>query len=217
MGHWARCLSGVWSTSRAPFIPISAPTLPSLGIPPPSRHGKTRASGPSGPSCPQRSFQRPRRRDSSREPCVDLTHASAATHQGAAGPKRPSPVLSCPARPLPSHQGCRSSTPIPPFGIGPPNIPQVPLVIFGRHGFQSGYRTRPSYTKVCPRVPCPCTSSVPVCGHRSMPTSCGLVYVGYDQVRLSWVRVSDHVSCQHVQGLGNPTPLAPSTTTHVKA
>lgn len=77
MGHWALGALGkasaVSSTSLAPFIPISAPTLPSLGFPPPSRrgkHGQCAIQSPALISKPQNT--RLACSPSSREPCGAL-------------------------------------------------------------------------------------------------------------------------------------------------
>lgn len=62
---------------------------------------------------------------------VHLTHASAATDQGAgrhilsqASPSPPPFPSGAPLQVISAH---RSSTPLPPFGIGPPNTSTVPL------------------------------------------------------------------------------------------
>lgn len=117
----------------APFIPISAPTLPSLGPPPPSRRGKH------GLQVSSAHFDAP-------------TPATRLHHENLAGPlicprfscyasrgwSPRAPALSRPlwlsgAAPSQVVTARRSPTPLPPFGIGPPDHPYVPLVICGRH------------------------------------------------------------------------------------
>lgn len=80
-GRWARCL--LCRQRLAPFIPISAPTLPSLGFPPPSRRGK---HGQCALQFPSAHFDAPEHATRLHENLAGLfhlTHASAATDQGA--------------------------------------------------------------------------------------------------------------------------------------
>lgn len=97
----------------------------SLGIPPPSRRGK---HGQCALHVPSAHFDAPE-------------HATRLHHENLAGLSLISPTPQLrqtkglvahtlspfpPARPLQVIRAPRSSTPLPPFGIGPPNIPMFP-------------------------------------------------------------------------------------------
>lgn len=124
---------------RAPFIPISAPTLPSLGIPPPSRRGK---HGQCALHVPSAHFDAPE-------------HATRLHHENLAGlslisptpqlrqikglvatrsPPSPSPVPFSPARPLKSHQGTPELDASSSVWNRPSKHPYVSLRICRRHG-----------------------------------------------------------------------------------
>lgn len=134
-GHWALGAPhgkafAVSSTSR----PLYSNFRTHFTVPRFSPALQTRQTRAVRTSSPQRSFQAPehatRLRDENLAGLFHLTHASAATDQGAgrhllSQPTSPAPVLS--DAPLQVISTRRSSTPLPPFGIGPPNTSTLPL------------------------------------------------------------------------------------------
>lgn len=148
-GRWARCL--LCRQRLAPFIPISAPTLPSLGFPPPSRrgkHGQCALSSPALISTPQNTrlaFTRTLRGSFiSPTPQLRRIKGLVATFFS---PCASLPALRpfAPTRPSKVIRTRRSSTPLSPFGIAL----QTPrhcgsFVISGRHAHQPGRRPSPA-------------------------------------------------------------------------
>jgi hypothetical protein len=208
-GHGARRLSDVSSTSRPLYSNFRTHTHPPSVSPRPldaADTGSAHFSSPALISTPQNTrlaFVTRTWRGSLISPTPQLRQIKGLV--ATRSPASPSPVPFSPARPIQVVMARRSSTPLPPFGIGPPDISYVSLVICGRHGSRyTRHRTRPSYLG---RLLAGTTSLYELRSHVHVwPTP----HAQFLRACMPWIRrtpsvlcvqVGDRSAVQHVQGL----------------